>query len=81
MTEHKVKDIYPELSQCQCYFLLTLYIMICSINLIMIMHFQESPLASGGTETIYQVMCPNIKFKEINWLNYFHHLNLLEYKS
>jgi len=55
--------------------------MICPINLIMIMHSQESPLAIGGTETIYQVMCPNIKFKEINWLNYFHHLSLLEYKS
>ena len=45
------------------------------------MYFQESPLAIGETETIYQVMCPNIKFKEINWLNYFHQLRLLEYKS
>lgn len=55
--------------------------MICPINLIMIMYFQESPLAIGESETIYQVMCPNIKFKEINWLSYFHHLRLLEYKS
>lgn len=38
------------------------------------------PFSLWRTETIYQVMCPNIKFKEINWLNYFHHLNLLEYK-
>lgn len=55
--------------------------MIFPINLIMTMHFQESPLATGGAKIICQVKYPNIKFKELGWLNYWHHLSLLEYKT